>query len=72
VINENGSQEYYEYGKCHRPWQEGPAILLSDGYLGYYEHGRKHRPVSDGPAVTLSTGSTQYWEHGVLLWKVGS
>jgi len=64
LIEDDGSQAYYEHGKWHRPWQEGPAVVFRGGSQFYFEHGLEHRPWQEGPATVYPDGTQVYYEHG--------
>ena len=57
VIWANGSQEWFENGKCHRT--DGlPAVIYADGGQAWYHNGWRHR--TDAPAEIHADG-TQHW-----------
>lgn len=71
-------EEYWVEGKRHRPWSDGPAIVITDDIEGkshcveaYWFKGLRHRPHTEGPARIVShyTDNTnlsgeEYYEHG--------
>lgn len=66
--------EYHkdENGEFHRPWQEGPAVVWSDGSYLYHEHGKPHRPWQEGPALYNSEENTYcYYTEGRIHRPVG-
>ncbi|MBL4898526.1 MAG: hypothetical protein JKX76_02635 [Colwellia sp.] len=67
IIRSNGDREYRNRrGDIHRPLNEGPAIIYSDGLLQYYEYGLRHRPYTEGPAVIYPNGDLLYFENDYL------
>jgi hypothetical protein len=65
-IFSDGTQEYWENGERHRPYELGPARIEPDGTQEYWEKGELHRPHQLGPALIMSYGSQCYYEHGKL------
>ncbi|RTL71641.1 MAG: hypothetical protein EKK41_09000 [Hyphomicrobiales bacterium] len=72
--------EYWVDGQRHRPWSEGPAIVITDDIEGkqrrevaYWFGGQRHRPHTEGPALVTShygdnfnLSGEEYFEHGKL------
>lgn len=71
-------EEYWVDGKRHRPWADGPAIVITDVVEGmqrreeaWWFEGERHRPHEEGPAlITTHYGDNanlageEYFEHG--------
>ncbi len=62
VIDENGTQRWYQHGKLHR--NDGPAIIYANGSQAWYQYGKWHR--DGGPAFIGSDGSQEWYQHGKL------
>lgn len=50
-----------EFKNKNNIWHKknGPAFIVSNGYIVYYYNGEWHR--EDGPAVIQSDGKISYW-----------
>ena len=57
-------EAYFMYEYPHRPHQQGPAYIYSDGTEQYYHSGMLHRPWQAGPAVINSDGTMEYFDYG--------
>lgn len=71
-------EEYWVEGKRHRPWANGPAIVITDDIEGmqrreeaWWFEGQRHRPHTEGPALTtthygdnFNLSGEEYFEHG--------
>ncbi len=71
-------EEYWYEGKRHRPWQDGPADIVTEMIEGkhhrveaYWFEGLRHRPHTEGPARIVAhyndntnLSGEEYYEHG--------
>lgn len=61
-IDFHGAERWYKDGDCHR--EDGPAIVLPNGYRAWYVNGKCHR---DGaPAVIWDNGAENWYYQGQM------
>ena len=53
--------------KIHRETEEGPALILSNGYMAWYKDGNLHR--EDGPAVIHPDGYEEFYNNGNKIYS---
>ena len=64
MVNTNGTRSYRDNeGRLHR--EDGPAVVMSNGYKAWYKHGLRHR--EDAPARMWSDGRVEYWINGMSV-----
>jgi hypothetical protein len=58
-VDDNGTIRWFdEKGRLHR--EDGPAIIMKNGYQAWYKEGKYHR--DGGPAIITKSGSKKWFK----------
>jgi hypothetical protein len=57
VVDEHGTQRWYENGKLHRI--NGAAVIYANGDQFWYKDGKLHR--TNGPAAIYASGTKKWY-----------